>query len=53
MFDLNETINWKPKRLVKDVWELVENANDWNLSRSRFWEFHCLSGEPKTTKKKS
>jgi isoleucyl-tRNA synthetase len=31
---------------------LLKNANDWNLSRSRFWEFICLSGEPKTTKKK-
>jgi hypothetical protein len=28
MFDLNETINWKPKALVKDVWNWLKNAND-------------------------
>jgi isoleucyl-tRNA synthetase len=39
MFDLNETINWKPKSTEKDVWKLDKNANDWNLSRSRYWEF--------------
>jgi isoleucyl-tRNA synthetase len=32
MFDLNETINWKPNRQEKDVLELDKNANDWNLS---------------------
>jgi isoleucyl-tRNA synthetase len=42
MFDLNETINWKPKQLEKVVWKLVENANDWNLSRSRYWEFLAI-----------
>jgi isoleucyl-tRNA synthetase len=38
MAELNKTINWKPEstgtgRFVN--W--LENANDWNLSRSRFW----------------
>jgi isoleucyl-tRNA synthetase len=53
MFDLNETINWKPKSTGEGRFgNWIKNANDWNLSRSRFWEFHCQSGEQKTNKKK-
>jgi isoleucyl-tRNA synthetase len=52
MFDLNETINWKPKSTGEGRFGNGKNANDWNLSRSRFWEFHCQSGEQKTNKKK-
>ena len=38
MFRLNETINWKPKATgEKRFGNWLANANDWNLSRSRFW----------------
>lgn len=38
MFDLNETINWKPKSTGEGRFgNWLANANDWNLSRSRFW----------------
>lgn len=38
MFALNETINWKPKSTgEKRFGNWLKNANDWNLSRSRFW----------------
>jgi isoleucyl-tRNA synthetase len=38
MFDLNNTINWKPKATgEKRFGNWLENANDWNLSRSRYW----------------
>jgi isoleucyl-tRNA synthetase len=37
MFDLNETINWKPKATGEGRFGNLKNANDWNLSRSRFW----------------
>ncbi|MGX7667323.1 isoleucine--tRNA ligase [Flavobacterium pedocola] len=38
MFDLNETINWKPKATGEGRFgNWLNNANDWNLSRSRYW----------------
>lgn len=38
MFELNETINWKPKATGEGRFgNWLANANDWNLSRSRFW----------------
>ncbi|WP_066222312.1 isoleucine--tRNA ligase [Formosa haliotis] len=38
MFDLNETINWKPKSTGTGRFgNWLANANDWNLSRSRYW----------------
>lgn len=38
MFELNETINWKPKSTGEGRFgNWIKNANDWNLSRSRFW----------------
>jgi len=38
MFELNETINWKPKSTGTGRFgNWLKNANDWNLSRSRFW----------------
>ena len=38
MFRLNETINWKPKATGEGRFgNWLANANDWNLSRSRFW----------------
>ena len=38
MFDLNQTINWKPKATGEGRFgNWLKNANDWNLSRSRFW----------------
>ncbi|MGB1309429.1 MAG: class I tRNA ligase family protein, partial [Oceanihabitans sp.] len=38
MFALNETINWKPKSTGEGRFgNWLANANDWNLSRSRYW----------------
>ncbi len=38
MFEWNETINWKPKSTGEGRFgNWLKNANDWNLSRSRFW----------------
>ncbi|MBT8325920.1 MAG: class I tRNA ligase family protein, partial [Winogradskyella sp.] len=38
MFQLNETINWKPESTGTGRFgNWLANANDWNLSRSRFW----------------
>ncbi|MBD0831058.1 isoleucine--tRNA ligase [Aestuariibaculum sediminum] len=38
MFELNETINWKPKATGAGRFgNWLANANDWNLSRSRYW----------------
>ena len=38
MFELNNSINWKPKSTGEGRFgNWLKNANDWNLSRSRFW----------------
>jgi len=38
MFDLNNSINWKPKSTGEGRFgNWLKNANDWNLSRSRYW----------------
>ena len=38
MYDLNTTINWKPEATGTGRFgNWLKNANDWNLSRSRFW----------------
>lgn len=38
MVALNNTINWKPEATGTGRFgNWLENANDWNLSRSRFW----------------
>jgi isoleucyl-tRNA synthetase len=38
MVALNNTINWKPKSTGAGRFgKWLENANDWNLSRSRYW----------------
>ena len=38
MHSLNETINWKPKATGEGRFgNWLANANDWNLSRSRYW----------------
>ena len=38
MFALNNTINWKPKATGDGRFgNWLQNANDWNLSRSRYW----------------
>jgi len=38
MAELNNTINWKPKSTGEGRFgNWLEGANDWNLSRSRFW----------------
>ncbi len=38
MYQLNQTINWKPASTGEGRFgNWLQNANDWNLSRSRFW----------------
>ena len=38
LVELNETINWKPKATGEGRFaNWLENVNDWNLSRSRYW----------------
>ena len=38
MHELNKTINWKPKATGEGRFgNWLANANDWNLSRSRYW----------------
>ncbi len=38
MMELNDTINWKPASTGSGRFgKWLENANDWNLSRSRYW----------------
>ena len=38
MFELNKTINWKPEATGTGRFgKWLENLNDWNLSRSRYW----------------
>jgi isoleucyl-tRNA synthetase len=38
MFELNQQINWKPKSTGEGRFgNWLANANDWNLSRSRYW----------------
>jgi isoleucyl-tRNA synthetase len=38
MFELNKTINWKPKSTGEGRFgNWLENVNDWNLSRTRYW----------------
>lgn len=38
MFELNQEINWKPKSTGEGRFgNWLQNANDWNLSRSRYW----------------
>ena len=38
MFALNQTINWKPKATGEGRFgNWLANANDWNLSRTRYW----------------
>jgi len=38
MIELNTTINWKPEATGTGRFgNWLENLNDWNLSRSRFW----------------
>jgi isoleucyl-tRNA synthetase len=38
MAEINKTINWKPKATGEGRFgNWLEGANDWNLSRSRFW----------------
>ena len=38
MIELNKTINWKPEATGTGRFgNWLENLNDWNLSRSRFW----------------
>lgn len=38
MVQLNDTINWKPKSTGTGRFgNWLANANDWNLSRSRYW----------------
>lgn len=54
MFELNKTINWKPASTGEGRFgKWLENLNDWNLSRSRFWgiPLPIWMSEDKTQKK--
>ena len=38
MYELNQSINWKPKSTGEGRFgKWLENLQDWNLSRSRYW----------------
>ena len=38
LFELNKSINWKPKSTGEGRFgNWLKNANDWNLTRSRYW----------------
>ncbi|MCM8569516.1 isoleucine--tRNA ligase [Gramella jeungdoensis] len=38
MYELNQSINWKPRSTGEGRFgNWLANANDWNLSRSRYW----------------
>ncbi|NNC70195.1 MAG: isoleucine--tRNA ligase [Flavobacteriaceae bacterium] len=38
MYELNQSINWKPQSTGEGRFgNWLKNANDWNLSRSRYW----------------
>lgn len=38
LYELNKKINWKPKATGEGRFgNWLQNANDWNLSRSRYW----------------
>ena len=38
LIELNKTINWKPESTgTRRFGNWLENLNDWNLSRSRYW----------------
>ena len=38
LIELNKTINWKPESTGTGRFgNWLENLNDWNLSRSRYW----------------
>lgn len=64
MFELNKTINWKPKSTGEGRFgKWLENLQDWNLSRSRYWgiplpiwrtedgkEEKCVGSIPELTK---
>lgn len=64
MFELNKTINWKPKSTGEGRFgKWLENLQDWNLSRSRYWgiplpiwrtedgkEEKCIGSIPELTK---
>lgn len=45
MMELNDTIQWKPESTGTGRFgKWLENIQDWNLSRSRYWELLCLCG---------
>lgn len=37
MCELNNSINWYPKNIQTRFGNWLANANDWNISRNRFW----------------
>jgi isoleucyl-tRNA synthetase len=54
MIELNETINWKPQSTGTGRFgKWLENLQDWNLSRSRYWGHPFRSGAPKMGRRRS
>ena len=46
MVELNKSINWNPKSTDEGRFgNWLAQANDWNLSRSRFWECQFQFGK--------
>ena len=53
MFELNKTIKWKPESTGTGRFgKWLENLNDWNLSRSRYWALRSLSGATRSRVKR-
>ncbi len=52
MMELNNTIKWKPASTGTGRFgKWLENLQDWNLSRSRYWGHHFQYGVPKMAQK--
>ena len=50
MIELNRTIRWKPESTGTGRFgKWLENLNDWNLSRSRFWGHAAADLGPRRT----
>ena len=53
MIELNRTIRWRPEATGTGRFgKWLEELDDWNLSRSRFWGPRCPSGPRRTVELK-